>query len=78
MQREYKYKNTISKTGIYTLHINADLNKKISEYCKMKNLNKAKYLNECISKAIQRDESENLSTLSKEELVQIILNKKSN
>ena len=78
MQREYKYKNTISKTGIYTLHINADLNKKISEYCKMKNLNKAKYLNECISKAIQRDESEYLSTLSKEELVYIILNKKSN
>lgn len=44
----------------------------------MKNLNKAKYLNECISKAIQSDESEFLSTLSKEELVQIILNKKSN
>ena len=78
MQREYKYKNTISKTGIYTLHINAELNKQISEYCKMKNLNKAKYLNECISKAIQNDESEFLSTLSKEELVQIILNKKSN
>ena len=78
MQREYKYKNTISKTGIYTLHINAELNKQISEYCKMKNLNKAKYLNECISKAIQSDESEFLSTLSKEELVQIILNKKSN
>ena len=78
MQRDYKYKNTISKTGIYTLHINAELNKKISEYCKLKNLNKAKYLNECISKAIQNDESEYLSTLSKEQLVQIILNKKSN
>ena len=78
MQRDYKYKNTISKTGIYTLHINAELNKQISEYCKMKNLNKSKYLNECISKAIQNDEREFLSTLSKEELVQIILNKKSN
>ena len=78
MQRDYKYKNTVSKTGIYTLHINAELNKQISEYCKMKNLNKAKYLNECISKAIQSDEGEFLSTLSKEELVQIILNKKSN
>ena len=78
MQRDYKYKNTVSKTGIYTLHINVELNKQISEYCKMKNLNKAKYLNECISKAIQSDESEFLSTLSKEELVQIILNKKSN
>ena len=41
MQRDYKYKNTVSKTGIYTLHINAELNKQISEYCKMKNLNKA-------------------------------------
>ena len=78
MQRDYKYKNTVSKNGIYTLHINAELNKQISEYCKMKNLNKAKYLNECISKSIQNDESEFLSTLSKEELVQIILNKKSN
>ena len=78
MQRDYKYKNTVSKTGIYTLHINAELNKQISEYCKMKNLNKANYLNECISKAIQSDESEFLSTLSKEELVQILLNKKSN
>ena len=78
MQRDYKYKNTVSKTGIYTLHINAELNKQISEYCKMKNLNKAKYLNECISKAIQSDESEFLSTLSKEDLLQIILNKKSN
>ena len=78
MQRDYKYKNTVSKPGIYTLHINAELNKQISEYCKMKNLNKAKYLNECISKAIQNDENEFLSTLSKEELVQIILNKKSN
>ena len=78
MQRDYKYKNTVSKTGIYTLHINAELNKQISEYCKMKNLNKAKYINECISKAIQSDEGEYLSTLSKEELVQIILNKKSN
>ena len=78
MQRDYKYKNTVSKTGIYTLHINAELNKQISEYWKMKNLNKAKYLNECISKAIQNDESDFLSTLSKEELVQIILNKKSN
>lgn len=78
MQRDYKYKNTVSKTGIYTLHINAELNKQISEYCKMKNLNKSKYLNECISKAIRSDESEFLSTLSKEELVQIILNKKSN
>ena len=78
MQRDYKYKNTVSKTGIYTLHINAELNKQISEYCKMKTLNEEKYLNECISKAIQNDESEFLSTLSKEELVQIILNKKSN
>ena len=78
MQRDYKYNNTVSKAGIYTLHLNAELNKQISEYCKMKNLNKAKYLNECISKAIQNDESEFLSTLSKEELVQIILNKKSN
>ena len=75
MKRDYKYKNTFSKTGIYTLHINAELNKKISEYCKRKNLNKAKYLNECISKSIQNDESEYLSTLSKEELLQIIMNK---
>ena len=36
MKRDYKYKNTVSKTGIYTLHINAELNKKYQNIVKEK------------------------------------------
>ncbi len=77
-ERDYKFKNTVSKDGQYTLHLNADLNRKVSEYCKMKNINKAKYINECISKALEKDESEYLQSLTKEELVSIIMKNKTN
>ena len=77
-ERDYKFKNTVSKDGQYTLHLNADINKKVSEYCKIKNINKAKYINECISNSLHKDESEYLQTLSKEELVSIIMKAKTN
>ena len=77
-ERDYKFKNTVSKDGRYTLHLNADLNRKVSEYCKMNNINKSKYINECISKALEKDESEYLQSLTKEELVSIIMKNKTN
>lgn len=76
MTRDYKYKNVVSKNGIYTLHINAELNGRISSYCKMKNLNKSKYLNDCINKAVREDEMQFLQELPKDELIRIIMNQK--
>lgn len=73
-KRDYRFKNTASKDGCYSFHLKRELNERLTEYCRMNNLNKSKYIEKIIAERLIADEKAWLQTLTKEELVQIIMN----
>lgn len=74
-KRDYRFKNTSSKDGCYSFHLKRELNERLTEYCRMNNLNKSKYIEKTIAERLVADEEAWLQTLSKDELVRIIMNK---
>lgn len=75
VKKNFKYKETKSKTGKLHVDINQELTKRITTYCKNNNLNRTKFVEECVEKNLSRLEKEYYSSLSKEELIDILLNK---
>ena len=74
-KKNFRYKETKSKTGKLQVDINQELTKRITTYCKNNNLNKSKFVEECVDRNLSRLEKEYYSNLSKEELINILLNK---
>lgn len=76
MTRNYRFKNTAAKDGRYSVHIRGSLNSRLTEYCRARNLNKAKYVEQAVAERLEKDECEWLNTLDKESLVRYILQNK--
>lgn len=74
-KRNVRYKETKSKTGKLHVDINAKLTKRIVEHCKRNNLNKTKYVEQCIEKMIEVEERNYYENLTKDELVEYIIKK---
>lgn len=69
--KNIEYKNTKSKSGEFTAHINKDINKKLDDYCFAKSVNKTSYVCEAVRIKLEQD----FSNLTKEELLKIVLKK---
>lgn len=76
-REENNYREVTSKNGEYSARIPKELNARISRYCKAKDINKKKYLVELVEEGHAKRERDFYENLSKEELVAILLNDKS-
>jgi len=51
-EREYKFKNSKSCNGTFSCHIKQDVNEMLTMYCRIKNLNKTKFVNDELYKIL--------------------------
>ena len=75
-ERDYRYKNTTSKDGSFSCHVNRNIAAKLAHYCDVTGTNKTKLCNKIIEEWLEGAEEKALTNMSKEELINIILNKK--
>ena len=76
MAKNFGYKNSKSVDGSFTVRLNKTVTQKLKDYCAMRGINCTKYVNEAMDKQIETDKRRHLSSLSKEELLSILLNSK--
>ena len=69
-------RGTQSKDGTFSPHIGRATAERLSKYCSLRNINKTRFVEQCINKALDQLETEYYKSLSKEELVSIILGHK--
>lgn len=72
-RNETGYRNTSSKDNGLTAHIGQKTASRLSRYCKIQNINRTKFIEECVNTVLDTKEQEILLSLSKEELVNIII-----
>lgn len=75
MRNETEYRNVTSKSGKYSPHISQKVNKRLSRYCEIKNINKTKFVERVITEALNKLEEDMLKDMTREDLEQIILSK---
>ena len=73
---ETSYRDTMTVDGGFSPKIGKEVTARIVRYCKLTNQNKTKFVEDCVRKALDELEKSFLSSLSKEELIQMILNGK--
>jgi hypothetical protein len=74
-RKKVSYYNRKSKTGDYVSHIPVNLASRLRNYCKLTGQNCQRYVEESVIKKLDTDERELLNTKSKEELIELIMNK---
>lgn len=74
-ERDYGYKNTFSKDGSFSCHVNKTVAAKLAHYCNMTGQNKTKLCNQIIAEYLEGAEERALENMSKDELIRIILKK---
>ena len=72
---ENEFRESTSKDGTFSSHIDEKTTSRLTRYCKTKNINKTKFVMECINKQLDILEKEILMNLSKEELIEMYLSK---
>ena len=75
---EMTYRDTTQKNGNFSPKLGKQVASRVIRYCKRTNQNKTKFVEDCVSKALDELEKDMLSQLSKEELIQMIMNEKEN
>ena len=73
---EEGYRETSSKDGTLSITISPDVASRIVAHCKRMDINKTKFVNAEMKRAMDRIENEWLLSLSKEELVEMIISGK--
>ena len=73
---EERYRNTNSKDGTLSVIISPEVASRIVEHCKRMDISKTKFVNAEMKKAMDRVENEWLLSLTKEELVEMIISGK--
>ena len=71
---ENGYRNAISKDGSFSPHIGKTTTERLTRYCKMRNINRTKFVEECVNNRLDVLEEEYLQGLTKEELIAMVLN----
>ncbi len=74
-KREFKYKESKSKNGSYSPHLTAKVAKRLSIYCKKTNQNRTRFIEKVLNEKLDELEIEMLNNLSKQELIDLYLNK---
>ena len=70
------YCNTNSKDGCFSPRLSAKLNARIDNYCMGRNLNKTKFVEDCVNVRLDALEREAYMDMSKEMLVEMLLSQK--
>lgn len=72
---ETNCRNVRSKDGSFSPHIGKTTAERLARYCRLKNINKTKFVEQCINERLDGLEREYYETLSKDELIGLIMNK---
>lgn len=73
-RNETNFRNTVSNDGTFSPHIGKTTTERLTKYCKLRNINRTKFVESCINTSLDTLEEEYLHGLSKEELISIIKN----
>lgn len=74
--RDYKFKRTNNMTGEFGTKLNKEVNERLTEYCRAKNLNKTKYVNQIAMERLDHDLNDMYSSMTKEELIRYLTNRR--
>lgn len=74
--RDYKFKRTNNMTGEFGTKLNKEVNERLTEYCRAKNLNKTKYVNQIVMERLDQDLNDMYSSMTKEELIRYLTNRR--
>lgn len=72
-RNETGYRNVTSRSGQFSPHINEHTSSRLSRYCKKMNINKTKFVEQCINEKLDVLEREMLEDLNKEELIELCM-----
>lgn len=72
---ENGFRNTKASDGRYSTYVSAATADRLSRYCKAKNINRAKFVEQCVKEKLDAVEEEYYLALPKETLVQMLLKK---
>lgn len=70
-RNEQGYRDTKSKTGGFQPEINAATAARIAKYCKIKNINKTRFVEKCVNERLDVLEQEMFDNMTREELIAI-------
>lgn len=71
------YKNRTNKFGDLSVKIkDTELAQQVKDHCRRMNIGASDFVSECVKKCMEDAQAIYLQTLSKEELIDMILNKK--
>lgn len=73
---EIGFVDSRQKDGGFCPHLEATVTKRIVRYCRLKNINKTKFVTDCINAQLDVLEKEIYESMSKEELIEILLSVK--
>lgn len=76
-RNETRYRNRKSKNGGFSPHLDSYLGTRITRYCSLTNQNKTAFVSRCLNECLDALESEYLESLTKEELIKLIIKEKS-
>ena len=74
--RDYKFKRTNNMTGEFGTKLNKEVNERLTEFCREKNLNKTKYVNQIVMERLDQDLNELYNSMSKEELIMYLTDRR--
>lgn len=75
-RNETGYRNRKSKNGNFSPHLDSYLGTRITRYCALTNQNKTAFVSRCLNECLDALESEYLESLTKEELIKLIIKEK--
>ena len=64
-----------NKSGGFVPHLDESITKRINRYCEIKHLNRTIFVAECVSKYLDVCEKSIYEQMTKEELIELLLNK---
>lgn len=70
---EVSCRNTKSKDGTFTPRINKPTAERLIRYCSLKDLNKTKFVEQCVNERLDALEREFFESMSKDELIDMIM-----
>lgn len=72
---ETNCRNVKSKDGSFSPHIGKATAERLAKYCHLRNINKTKFVEQCINERLDDLEREYYESLTKEDLISLIINK---
>ena len=70
---EENYRDSRTKDGTFSPRINKATAERLTKYCRLKNINRTKFVEQCINDRLTVLEREFYENLSKDELINLII-----